>query len=185
MKITILDRILLLLTCLLAAWQVAIGIKSAETLPLITYTIGFGVLLVAGLLLIILGFDVLDSPAVVIISTIIPLLQGFLSNIYNHWVLDNPYYSDYPNEKQTTSYHTGQCSWHSRGDDFPASGHPGYFWIGTPYFRLGRLGRSIDQYGRAVDVFSSNGKTTSFPQHHSQGSSRFAVPYDSLFCDRF
>jgi hypothetical protein len=64
---------LLLLTCLLAAWQVAIGIKSAETLPLITYTIGFGVLLVAGLLLIILGFDVLDSPAVVIISTIIPL----------------------------------------------------------------------------------------------------------------
>jgi hypothetical protein len=73
MKITILDRILLLLTCLMAAWQVAVGIKSAETLPLIAYTIGFGVLLVAGLLLIILGFDVLDSPVVVIISTIIPL----------------------------------------------------------------------------------------------------------------
>jgi hypothetical protein len=73
MKITLLDRILLLLTCLLAAWQVALGINSAETLSLITYTIGFGVLLVAGLLLIILGFDVLDSPAVVIISTIIPL----------------------------------------------------------------------------------------------------------------
>jgi hypothetical protein len=73
MKITILDRILLLVTCLLAAWQVAEGIKSVETLPLITYTIGFGVLLVAGLLLIILGFDVPDSTAVVIISTIIPL----------------------------------------------------------------------------------------------------------------
>ena len=73
MKITILDRILLLLTCLLAAWQVAVGINRADTLPLIAYTIGFGVLLVAGLLLIILGFDVLDSPAVVIISTIIPL----------------------------------------------------------------------------------------------------------------
>jgi hypothetical protein len=73
MKITILDRFLLLLTCLLAAWQVAVGINSADTLPLVTYTIGFGVLLVAGLLLIILGFDVLDSPAVVIISTIIPL----------------------------------------------------------------------------------------------------------------
>ncbi len=73
MKITILDRILLLLTCLLAAWQVAVGINRADTLPLIAYTIGFGVLLVAGLLLIILGFDVLDSPAVIIISTIIPL----------------------------------------------------------------------------------------------------------------
>ena len=73
MKISLLGRILLLLTCLLAAWQVAVGIDQAGTIPLVAYTIGFGVLLVAGLLLIILGFDVLDSPAVVIISTIIPL----------------------------------------------------------------------------------------------------------------
>ena len=40
---------------------------------MIAYTVGFGVLLVAGLLLIILGFDVLDSPIVVIVSTVIPL----------------------------------------------------------------------------------------------------------------
>jgi hypothetical protein len=73
MKITIFDRILLLATVLLAAWQVAIGVDGAETLPMIAYTVGFGVLLVAGLLLIILGFDVLDSPIVVIVSTIIPL----------------------------------------------------------------------------------------------------------------
>jgi hypothetical protein len=73
MKMTILDRILLMLTGLLAAWQVAIGINGADTLPMIAYTIAFGVLLVAGLLLIILGFDVLDSPIVVIVSTIIPL----------------------------------------------------------------------------------------------------------------
>lgn len=69
----ILDRILLLLTGLLAAYQVAVGINGADTLPMIAYTIAFGVLLVAGLLLIILGFEVLDSPVVVIISTIIPL----------------------------------------------------------------------------------------------------------------
>ena len=37
------------------------------------YTIAFGVLLVACLLLIILGLDVLESPIVVIVSTIIPL----------------------------------------------------------------------------------------------------------------
>jgi hypothetical protein len=73
MKMTILDRILLLLTGLLAAWQVAIGIDSFDTLPVIAYTLGFGVLLVAGLLLIILGFEILDSPAVVIVSTLIPL----------------------------------------------------------------------------------------------------------------
>ena len=73
MKMSPLDRILLLLTGLLAAYQVAIGIEGLSALPIIAYTIAFGVLLVAGLLLIILGFEVLDSPVVVIVSTIIPL----------------------------------------------------------------------------------------------------------------
>ena len=73
MKMTILDRIILLLTGLLAAYQIVIGINKLSTLPIIAYTIAFGVLLVAGLLLIILGFEVLDSPMVVIASTIIPL----------------------------------------------------------------------------------------------------------------
>lgn len=70
---SVLDRMLLLATGLLAAWQIAVGIDHLSTLPIVAYTIGFGVLLVAGLLLIILGFDALDSPVVVIISTIIPL----------------------------------------------------------------------------------------------------------------
>ena len=73
MKMSILDRLLLLATGLLAAWQIAVGIDHFSTLPIVAYTVGFGVLLVAGLLLIILGFDVLDSPVVVIISTVIPL----------------------------------------------------------------------------------------------------------------
>jgi hypothetical protein len=73
MKMTPLDRVLLLLTGLLAAYQVAVGVNSLGQVPVIAYTIAFGVLLVAGLLLIILGFDVLDSPMVVIVSTIIPL----------------------------------------------------------------------------------------------------------------
>ena len=73
MKMSTLDRVLLLLTGILAAYQVAVGIDGFSTLPIVAYTIAFGVLLVAGLLLIILGFDVLDSPIVVVISTIIPL----------------------------------------------------------------------------------------------------------------
>jgi hypothetical protein len=73
MKISPLDRVLLLITGILAAYQVAVGIDGFGTVPIIAYTIAFGVLLVAGLLLIILGFDVLDSPVVVIVSTIIPL----------------------------------------------------------------------------------------------------------------
>ncbi len=73
MKMSILDRILLLVTGLLAAYEIVVGIDKMGNTPIIAYTIAFGVLLVAGLLLIILGFDVLDSPVVVIVSTIIPL----------------------------------------------------------------------------------------------------------------
>ena len=73
MKMSILDRVLLLITSLLAAYQIAFVIDGFSTLPLIAYTIAFGVLLVSGLLLILLGFEILDNPAVVIVSTIIPL----------------------------------------------------------------------------------------------------------------
>jgi hypothetical protein len=83
MKISPLDRILLLLTGLLAAYQVAAGINGLGEVPIIAYTIAFGVLLIAGLLMIILGFDVLDSPLVVIVSTIIPLSLS-LGLIWQH-----------------------------------------------------------------------------------------------------
>ncbi len=73
MRLTPLNRVLLLGTFLLAAYQVVAGIDGLESMPTIAYTIAFGVLLVAGLLIIILGYDVLDSPIVVIVSTIIPL----------------------------------------------------------------------------------------------------------------
>jgi hypothetical protein len=73
MKITPFDRILLLLTCLLAAYQVVVGINGLENVPTIAYTIAFGVLLVAVLLILILGFEVLNSRIVVMFSSIIPL----------------------------------------------------------------------------------------------------------------
>ena len=68
-----LARVLLLLTGILAAYQVSAGIDGFSAIPIIAYTISFGVLLVAGILLIIWGFEVLDSPALVIVSTVIPL----------------------------------------------------------------------------------------------------------------
>lgn len=83
MKMTSLDRVQLLFTGLLAAYQVVIGIEGFSTLPVVAYTIGFGVLLVAGLLLIILGFDALDSPIVVVASTIIPLALS-LGLVWQH-----------------------------------------------------------------------------------------------------
>ncbi|MBN1304389.1 MAG: hypothetical protein JXA13_08135 [Anaerolineales bacterium] len=67
------DRILLLITGLLAAYQIAYGLDGLPVVVVIAYTTAFGVLLVAGLLLVILGFEILDAPVVVIVSTLIPL----------------------------------------------------------------------------------------------------------------
>ncbi len=83
MKMSSLDRTLLLLTGFLAAYQIAIGIDRMDSVSITAYTIAFGVILVAGLLLIILGFEVLDAPIVVIISTIIPLALS-LGLIWQH-----------------------------------------------------------------------------------------------------
>ena len=68
-----LDRMTLLLTGLLAAYQVVVGVADKAPLALISYTVAFGVLLVAGLLLIILGFSILDTPSIATISSLIPL----------------------------------------------------------------------------------------------------------------
>jgi hypothetical protein len=73
MKLSVLDRLLLLLTALLAAYQIAVGIDNLSTLPIVVYTVGFGVILVACLLLVILGLDALESPLLVIVSSVIPL----------------------------------------------------------------------------------------------------------------
>ena len=85
---SVLDRILLLLTALLASYQVAVGIDGLATMAVACYTIAFGVLIIAGLLMLILGFEVLDSPVVVIASTLIPtsLALGLVSQ-YLHEIL--------------------------------------------------------------------------------------------------
>jgi hypothetical protein len=73
MKMTLTDRILLALTGMLAGYQVAVGINGLGTVPITAYTIAFGVLLVASLLINILGFEALESPIVAIVSTVLPL----------------------------------------------------------------------------------------------------------------
>lgn len=73
MKFSILNRVILLASSLLAAYQIAVGIDDLEAVPQVCYTIGFGVLLVSCLLLLILGYEVLDSQVVVVVATSIPL----------------------------------------------------------------------------------------------------------------
>lgn len=73
MKLSFVDRIFVLGMALLAAFQVAVGIDGLGAVPIMSYTVAFGALLVAGLLMLILGLEALDSPAVVIVATVIPL----------------------------------------------------------------------------------------------------------------
>src|SRR5574339_589234 len=73
MKMSVLDRIVILTTGLLAAYQIVVGIDDLSAATIIAYTIAFGVLLVALLLFIILGYEALDAPVVVVVSTIVPL----------------------------------------------------------------------------------------------------------------
>jgi hypothetical protein len=85
MKISALDRVLLLIMGLLAAYQIVVGVDNLGSMPATAYTIGFGVLLLAGLLLMILGFEALDSPVVAIVSTVIPLSLS-LGLVWEHVV---------------------------------------------------------------------------------------------------
>ncbi len=82
-----LDRVLLLVTTILASYQVVQGIDGLNNMAIACYTIAFGVIVTASLFMIILGLEVLDSPLVVIVSSLIPLslalglVSQFLRNI--------------------------------------------------------------------------------------------------------
>jgi len=89
-RITPLDRIALLITGLLAAYLIVKGVEGLPALATWAYSIAFGVLLIAVLLIIINGFEILDSPWVVIIAAIIPLglsLGMVIENLTPDWHL--------------------------------------------------------------------------------------------------
>ncbi len=83
-QITIRDRLFLLATVLLSAYQIISGMEGLEAVSIWSQTIGFGTLLVSCLLLIILGFEGFESQAVIIVSTAIPLSIS-LGMIANHF----------------------------------------------------------------------------------------------------
>ena len=73
---TIFDRVILLLTGLTAIyilWHFYLRYKKEKALYDVYYMLGFGVLLVSGLLLIFFGWDILASPYVLTVATLIPL----------------------------------------------------------------------------------------------------------------
>jgi len=73
---TAFDRVVLLATGLVAIymlWRLFTRYRQAKQMHDVYYMISFGVLLVAGLLLIAFGYEALASPLVVIVSVLIPV----------------------------------------------------------------------------------------------------------------
>ena len=67
------NRILLFLMELLAAYEVINGGNSQKMIATWAYTVGFGSLVISGLILIVIGYETIHRPLVVTIATIIPL----------------------------------------------------------------------------------------------------------------
>jgi hypothetical protein len=85
-----LDNLFLLLTGLLAAflsWYFWKRYRSHKALHNVYYLMGFAVLLVSGLLLIFLGLDILSSPFVLTVASLIPLglSMGLIEEYYPVW----------------------------------------------------------------------------------------------------
>lgn len=67
------NRFVLLLAAALAGWQIAHGLPEGTPLPMVAYTMGFGVLLLACLWLFLMGLEVLEHPLVVVVAALVPL----------------------------------------------------------------------------------------------------------------
>jgi hypothetical protein len=111
-KISVLDRILLLATALLSAYQIAVGIEGLGSLAVTSYTIAFGVLLVASLILIILGFEALESPLVVAVAALIPLSLslGLISQYVSSYQDSHDRPGSRTRHRRTPDLHSSDCA---------------------------------------------------------------------------
>ncbi len=86
-KMTILNRIILLITGHAAGYMIVTGIEGLNIWTTACYTIAFGVLVLSCLLLMLFGFEILNNALVVLVATLIPLSLslGIISNYLPHY----------------------------------------------------------------------------------------------------
>ena len=72
-KMTVLNRIILLITGHAAGYMIVTGIEGLDVWTTFFYTVAFGVLVLACLLLMLFGFEILDNTLIVVVATLIPL----------------------------------------------------------------------------------------------------------------
>jgi hypothetical protein len=77
MKMNARSRLLLLITAILAAYQIAVGIDGLDIGPVLVYTMGFGLILVVSLLMLIMGCDLISQPWFLNLAALIPLSLSF------------------------------------------------------------------------------------------------------------
>jgi len=86
-KMTVLNRIILLITGHAAGYMIVSGIEGLNIWTTICYTIAFGVLVLSCLLLMLFGFEILNNTLVVVVATLIPLSLslGIISSYLPHY----------------------------------------------------------------------------------------------------
>ena len=72
-KKSILGRIIYLLTGHMAGYQIIKGMENYSNLTTTLYTISFGILLLACLLLLLMGFEIMENNYIAIVSALIPI----------------------------------------------------------------------------------------------------------------
>ncbi len=73
-NISILDRILFLFIAIIAGTEIVSGINQHTLGAITSYTVAFGILVLAGVMLLLFGFELLENPFVPIVSTLIPMM---------------------------------------------------------------------------------------------------------------
>lgn len=72
-KVSVMDRLLFLLTIVLASYLIVQGFAGFGNVETMLLTLAMGVLVIASLLLLLFGFEILENKAVVVVATITPL----------------------------------------------------------------------------------------------------------------
>ena len=72
-KKSILERIIYLLTGNVAGYQIIKGMENYSDLTTTLYTISFGILLLACLLLLLMGFEIMENNYVAVVAALIPI----------------------------------------------------------------------------------------------------------------
>lgn len=71
-KISVLDRILFLITAHVAGFKIVTGMEHHSVMSTGFYTVSFGVLVLASIMLLLFGFDLLTNRFVPVVTTLIP-----------------------------------------------------------------------------------------------------------------